>query len=211
MTDWSNYLSRKGTPGYNYCLHECCCNICPCGDYFPQEKCHQPSGQGSPSRNSLHVSIVWWINSSVFCESVDHFIYSVKPTRSDPVVLVLDWHYSHTRSTDLLDKARANYINIICIPHLQRTNYSLLTKHSWESWSTIRVKRWERFLVLMAGQCHTLRHFWAVWRSIFKSANGRKWCEWISSIPWHRFLPNRWGGNSPNGIRNRKSRAIGRF
>jgi hypothetical protein len=71
-----------------------------------------------------------WINSSVFCEWFDHFIYSVKPTRSDPVLLVVDEHYSRTRSIDLINKARANHVNIFVFSNIQRTKYSLFTKHS---------------------------------------------------------------------------------
>ena len=56
------------------------------------------------------------MSSSAFCEWFDSFIYSAKPTRRGPVLFVLDGQYGHTRSTDLIDKARDNHINIICIP-----------------------------------------------------------------------------------------------
>jgi hypothetical protein len=44
------------------------------------------------------------------------FIASVKPSPADPVVLVLDGHYSHTRNIDVIDLARANGVSIVCLP-----------------------------------------------------------------------------------------------
>jgi hypothetical protein len=56
------------------------------------------------------------INSSVSGERKDHFVYSVKPTRSAPVLFVLDGYISPTKSINLIDKARANHINIFVFP-----------------------------------------------------------------------------------------------
>ncbi|KAJ4451750.1 hypothetical protein ANN_03221 [Periplaneta americana] len=57
-----------------------------------------------------------WIQADLFTMWFDHFINFTKPTAEDPVLLVLDGHYSHTRNIDLINKARENHIIIICLP-----------------------------------------------------------------------------------------------
>ncbi|KAJ4429961.1 hypothetical protein ANN_22165, partial [Periplaneta americana] len=41
---------------------------------------------------------------------------NAKPTKDDPVILVLDGHYSHTRNVELLELARVNGAHIVCLP-----------------------------------------------------------------------------------------------
>jgi len=36
--------------------------------------------------------------------------------KADPVILVLDGHYSHTRNLDVITLARENHADIICLP-----------------------------------------------------------------------------------------------
>ncbi|PSN40164.1 hypothetical protein C0J52_14094 [Blattella germanica] len=57
-----------------------------------------------------------WIDSDLFCEWLDHFIYCVKPTESNPVLLVIDGVNKYTRSIELIDKANANHVRIASIP-----------------------------------------------------------------------------------------------
>ena len=45
-----------------------------------------------------------------------HFIKHTKPTKDDPVILVLDGHYSHTRNLEVITLARENHVDIICLP-----------------------------------------------------------------------------------------------
>jgi len=45
-----------------------------------------------------------------------HFIKHTKPTKEDPVILVLDGHYSHTRHLEVINLARENHVDIICLP-----------------------------------------------------------------------------------------------
>ena len=41
---------------------------------------------------------------------------NTKPTKEDPVILVLDGHYSHTRNLEDITLARENHVDIICFP-----------------------------------------------------------------------------------------------
>ena len=51
-----------------------------------------------------------------FSQRFLHFIKHTKPTEEDPVILVLDGHYSHTRNLEVITLARENHVGIICLP-----------------------------------------------------------------------------------------------
>jgi hypothetical protein len=76
----------------------------------------QETTNGSPP-GSIHV---WhpsgWIESEFFSQWFLHFSKHTKQTKEDPVILVLDGHYSHTRNLEFITLARENYVYIICLP-----------------------------------------------------------------------------------------------
>jgi hypothetical protein len=45
-----------------------------------------------------------------------HSIKHTKPTKEDPIILVMDGHYSHTRNMEVIHLTRQNYIDVICLP-----------------------------------------------------------------------------------------------
>jgi len=57
-----------------------------------------------------------WMRSEIFSQWFLHFIKRTKPTREDPVILVLDGHYSHTRNLEIITLAREYNVDIICLP-----------------------------------------------------------------------------------------------
>lgn len=57
-----------------------------------------------------------WIQANLFCEWMAHFVKHVKPRAEDPVVLILDGHYFHTRNLDVIDFARQNFVSIVYRP-----------------------------------------------------------------------------------------------
>ena len=57
-----------------------------------------------------------WIQAEIFTKWLAHFISVVKPSVSEPVLLVLDGHYSHTRNLEVIDMARESGVGIICLP-----------------------------------------------------------------------------------------------
>nr|CAH7748300.1 unnamed protein product [Callosobruchus chinensis] len=54
--------------------------------------------------------------TDIFTRWFKHFIKFAKPTAADPVLLVLDGHFSHTRNIELIDLAKENHVTIICLP-----------------------------------------------------------------------------------------------
>ncbi|KAG8223667.1 hypothetical protein J437_LFUL001775 [Ladona fulva] len=57
-----------------------------------------------------------WIQSDLFCKWLKHFATFVKSTLEDPVILILDGHYSHTRNLEVINFARDNHTIMACLP-----------------------------------------------------------------------------------------------
>ncbi|KAJ4448622.1 hypothetical protein ANN_00012 [Periplaneta americana] len=56
------------------------------------------------------------IQNESFVQWCHHILSNAKPTKDDPVILVLNGHYSHTRNVELLELARVNGAHIVCLP-----------------------------------------------------------------------------------------------
>lgn len=93
-----------------------------CGTYvpplivFPKKNMAQELMDGTPagSIGDCHPSA--WIQSHLFTKWFQHFINFTKPSKDDPILLVLDGHYTHTRNIDVINLARENNVIIICLP-----------------------------------------------------------------------------------------------
>jgi hypothetical protein len=86
---------------------------------FPRKNVKSELLDGPPpgTIGTCHTS--GWIQTQSFTQWFTHFIYIVKPTADDPLVLVLDCHYSHTittRNVDVIEMARSNSVVIVCLP-----------------------------------------------------------------------------------------------
>jgi len=45
-----------------------------------------------------------WIKTDIFTKWFHHFVHFVKPSADDPVLLIVDGHYSHTKNLDVVYK-----------------------------------------------------------------------------------------------------------
>jgi hypothetical protein len=84
---------------------------------FPRKTMKQELMNGTPP-GSIHACHhpSQWIQSEIFSKWLRHFSKHTKPTKEDPVILVLEGHYSHTRNLEVITLARENYVYIICLP-----------------------------------------------------------------------------------------------
>lgn len=73
-------------------------------------------GDGAPPGSLIEYSKSGWISSELFTKWFMHFVKHTHPTADDPVVLVFDGHYSHTRNLGLIELARANHVSLVCLP-----------------------------------------------------------------------------------------------
>lgn len=71
---------------------------------------------GAPPGTIFACNDTGWMRLEVFSAWFDHFLSFVKPSKDDPALLILDGHLSHTKNLDVIEKARANYVTILCLP-----------------------------------------------------------------------------------------------
>ena len=66
------------------------------------------------SSAKYHPSV--WMQSDIFLSWFKSLIQFYKSSTEKPVLLVLDVHAIHTKSLELIDMARANYVSLLCLP-----------------------------------------------------------------------------------------------
>ena len=83
---------------------------------FPRKNANHLLTRGAPPGTVFKYQPSGWINSEIFMDWFEHFVSVTKPSASDPVLLIVDGHTSHTRNLHLIDKARECHVAIICLP-----------------------------------------------------------------------------------------------
>jgi len=63
-----------------------------------------------------------WIQTCVFTKLLGNFVRFIKPSTDDPVLLIVDGHYSHTKNLDVVDKAREQSVSLSVSHHILSTN-----------------------------------------------------------------------------------------
>jgi hypothetical protein len=72
---------------------------------FPRKNMKQEETNGSPP-GSIHVCHPsGWIQREIFSQWYLHFFTHTKPTKEDPVIIVMVGHYSHTRNLEVITLA----------------------------------------------------------------------------------------------------------
>ena len=90
--------------------------------------------------------------AEIFTQWFLHFIKHTKPTKEDPVILVLDRHYSHTRNLEVIILARENQVDIICLPPHSSDKMQPWIKLSWGPWKHSTAKKLENGSVHTQGE-----------------------------------------------------------
>lgn len=57
-----------------------------------------------------------WIEQPTFLKWMEHFIEHVKPSRAEPVLLIIDGHTSHTKNIEAIEHARESGVIMISLP-----------------------------------------------------------------------------------------------
>lgn len=114
---------------------------------FPRKRMKPELMDGAPpgSISGCHVS--GWIQTDLFTKWFAHFISYVKPTKDDPVVLILDGHMTHTRNLDVIDLARENGVSLVCLPPHCSDRMQPLDKTFMKSFKTFYAQEIETWLV----------------------------------------------------------------
>ena len=80
---------------------------------FPRVRLPEALKVGAPPGTQFATSPKGWINQEIFSRWLDFFILNVPSAR--PVLLIYDGHASHL-SIEVIEKARANDIHLLCLP-----------------------------------------------------------------------------------------------
>jgi hypothetical protein len=83
---------------------------------FPRKNANHLLIRGAPPGTIFKYQPFGWISSEIFMDWFEHFVSVTKPSASDPVLLIVDGHTSHTRNLHLINKARECHVAIICLP-----------------------------------------------------------------------------------------------
>jgi hypothetical protein len=79
---------------------------------FPRVRMKPQFADGTPpgSLSICHKS--GWMLEKWF----DHFVHHTQTSKSNPVLLILDGHKTHTQNIATIEKARQNGVTILCLP-----------------------------------------------------------------------------------------------
>jgi hypothetical protein len=83
---------------------------------FPRKNMKQELMDGAQAGSILACHPSGWIQTDIFTEWFDHFVRFVKPSANDPVLLIADGHYSHTKNMDVVDKGRKHSVSTVSLP-----------------------------------------------------------------------------------------------
>ena len=83
---------------------------------FPWKNAGHLFTRGAPPGTIFKYQPSSWINCEIFMEWFEHFVSVTKLSASDPLLLIVDGHSSHTRNLHLIVKARECHVAIICFP-----------------------------------------------------------------------------------------------
>lgn len=83
---------------------------------FPRKNESLLLNKGAPDGSLIRVHPSGWVQTHLFTEWFEMFIDSTNPTETNPVLLVLDGHYTHTRNINVINLAREHHVTIISLP-----------------------------------------------------------------------------------------------
>jgi len=83
---------------------------------FPWKNTNPHLTKGAPVGTFFKYQPSGWISCEIFMDWFEHFVPVTNSPASDPVLLIVDGHTSHTRNLHLIAKARECYIAIFCLP-----------------------------------------------------------------------------------------------
>jgi hypothetical protein len=83
---------------------------------FARKRMKEELKDGAPPGTAFYCNDSGWMKVEVFVAWFDHFLSFIKPSQEDPALLILDGHLSHTKNLSVIEKARSNFVTILCLP-----------------------------------------------------------------------------------------------
>ena len=83
---------------------------------FPRVRMKLELMEGTPPGSIYACHSSGWMQTEIFTIWFRHFLAYAKPTEENPVLLILDGHSTHTKNIEVIDLARDNHVEILCLP-----------------------------------------------------------------------------------------------
>lgn len=112
---------------------------------FPRTNMKNELMDGAPPGSIFDCHKSGWIQMDMFTKWFRHFVSITKPSAEDPVLLLLDGHYSHSRNLDVIEYAREHHVVIVCLPphsshKLQPLDLSFM--HPLKTFYNNEIRKW---------------------------------------------------------------------
>lgn len=83
---------------------------------FSRKRMKPELKDGAPPGTIFGCNESGWMKLDMFEQWFDHFLHITKPSKEEPILLILDGHLTHTKNLNVLNKAKENNVIILCLP-----------------------------------------------------------------------------------------------
>jgi hypothetical protein len=83
---------------------------------WPRLRMKQELMEGTPPGSISGTNPSGWMQTDLFTAWFRHFLKHANASLTNPVLLILDGHSTHTQNLELVALARANGVHILCLP-----------------------------------------------------------------------------------------------
>ncbi|XP_062560612.1 uncharacterized protein LOC134224952 isoform X2 [Armigeres subalbatus] len=83
---------------------------------FPRTRMHDSLKHGAPSGTKFACNPSGYMTAEMFDTFFDHFLEHAHALESDPILLLVDGHSSHTKNLAVTEKARKHNVTILSLP-----------------------------------------------------------------------------------------------
>jgi hypothetical protein len=137
---------------------------------YPRKNMKQELMNGTPPGSIHACHPLEWIQSEFLSKRFLDFIKHTKPIKEDPVILVMDKHYSHTRNLEFITLARQNHADIICLPPNSSHKMQPLGKAFMEPLKTFYYQEIEKWLRSHPERVVTVYEISELFGNVYKRA-----------------------------------------
>ncbi|KAB0802155.1 hypothetical protein PPYR_04341 [Photinus pyralis] len=139
---------------------------------FPRTRENIELLNGTPPETVLVCHPSGWMQTEIFFPKwFEHFLHYSKPSATDPVLLILDGHATHTKNVQLIEAARQNHVHILCIPPHTSHRLQPLDVSFMFPLSTFHTQECETWMRQNPGRAITIRQVGSIFGKSYLKAS----------------------------------------
>lgn len=123
---------------------------------YPRVRMKPQFADGTPpgTLSTCHKS--GWMQLELFTQWFEHFLLHTQASKSNPALLILDGHKTHTQNITVIDRARENGVTILCLPPHTSHRMQPLDVSFMAPLTTFYTQEVEMWLRNHPGRCVTI-------------------------------------------------------